>query len=60
MVLDQGRSLRKETGARYKRQHAKKKHALGRTPTMTKVSDDLAKRTVKVRGGHKKTRLLKI
>lgn len=60
MVLDQKRSLRKETGARYKRQHGKKKHALGRTPTLTKIAKDHATRTIKVRGGHHKTRLLRV
>ena len=59
MVLDQQKSKRKETGARYKRQHAKKKRALGRAPTLTKVDKEIQKRKLKVRGGDSKTRLLK-
>lgn len=59
MVLDQQKSRRKETGARYKRQHAKKKRALGRSPTLTKVDKDVATRTLRVRGGKSKTRLLR-
>ena len=59
MVLDQQRSNRKETGARYKRQHAKKKHVMGREPTMTKIDAKPAKRKLRVRGGNEKNRLLR-
>ena len=59
MVLDQQRSNRKETGARYKRQHAKKKEALGRTPTLTKVDKDRAVTRMRTRGGSEKIRLLR-
>ena len=59
MVLDQSRSKRKESGARYKRQHAKKKYALGRTPTLTKIDNNIALKTIRTRGGHVKTRVLR-
>lgn len=59
MVLDQQRSQRKETGSRYKRQHAKKKSALGRNPTLTKVHETVAVKTIKVRGGNFKSRVLR-
>lgn len=59
MVLDQQRSNRKETGARYKRQHAKKKHVMGREPTLTKIDDKPATRTIRVRGGNDKTRVMR-
>ncbi len=59
MVLDQQRSQRKETGARYKRQHSKKKRALGREPSLTKIDEKPAKRIIRCRGGNKKTRLLR-
>ena len=59
MVLDQQRSQRKETGARYKKQHAKKKRALGREPTKTKIDTKPATKTIKVRGGNQKTRVLR-
>jgi len=59
MALDQQRSRRKETGARYKRQHKKKKHTMGRSPTLTKIASDSAKVGIRVRGGSVKTRLLR-
>ncbi len=59
MVLDQQRSNRKETGARYKRQHGKKKHVMGREPSMTKIDAKPASRILKVRGGNQKNRLLR-
>ncbi|MEM4398028.1 MAG: 30S ribosomal protein S8e [Candidatus Woesearchaeota archaeon] len=58
MVLDQQRSIRKETGARYKKQHSKKKHSLGRTPTLTKIGKT-AKKEIRVRGNNKKLRVLR-
>jgi small subunit ribosomal protein S8e len=58
MVFDQQRSVRKETGARYKRQHAKKKAALGRNPTLTKVGEP-AQKSIKTRGGNEKNRVLR-
>ncbi len=58
MVLDQQRSVRKETGARYKRQHSKKKEALGRTPTLTKIGEKATK-DIKVRGHNLKIRVLR-
>ena len=59
MVLDQQRSVRKETGARYKRQHAKKKEATGRAPTLTKIDNSVAVTKLRVRGGNVKIRLLR-
>ena len=58
MVLDQQRSVRKETGARYKKQHSKKKHALGRTPTLTKIGKTAVK-SMRVRGRNQKLRVLR-
>ena len=59
MVLDQQRSNRKETGARYKRQHGKKKHTLGRDPALTKIDANPALKIVRVRGGNDKSKLLR-
>jgi small subunit ribosomal protein S8e len=58
MVLDPQRSVRKETGARYKRQHGKKKEALGRTPTLTKIGEKATKE-MKGRGTRVKLRVLR-
>lgn len=59
MVLNQQTTNRKETGAKYKKQHAKRKHALGRDPTLTKVDEKPATKKLKVRGGNEKIRLLR-
>jgi small subunit ribosomal protein S8e len=59
MVLDAQRSKRKESGAKYKKQGSKKKHALGRSPTLTKVADKQTVRTIRTRGGGEKSRLLR-
>jgi small subunit ribosomal protein S8e len=59
MVLDQQRSVRKETGARYKRQHAKRKSAMGRSPTLSKIDASVATRGNRVRGGARKLRILR-
>ena len=59
MVLDQQKSRRKETGALYKRQHAKKKRALGRSPTLTKIDKTHDIKKIKGRGGTEKIRLLR-
>ncbi|MFP4174972.1 MAG: 30S ribosomal protein S8e [Halobacteriales archaeon] len=53
----QGRSTRKRTGGRRKRGRKKRKHELGDEPTETQVGDGKFK-TVVVRGGKKKTRVL--
>jgi small subunit ribosomal protein S8e len=58
MVLDQQRSVRKETGARYKKQHSKKKESLGRTPTLTKIGEKATKE-MRVRGHNLKLRVLR-
>ncbi|MFH2021458.1 MAG: 30S ribosomal protein S8e [archaeon] len=59
MVLDQQKSVRKETGARYKSQHRKKKEGLGRSPTLTKIDAKSAKRAIRTRGGSNKLRVLR-
>jgi small subunit ribosomal protein S8e len=58
MVLDQQKSVRKETGARYKSQHGKKKQAMGRTPTLTKIGETAIK-PMRVRGHNSKRRVLR-
>jgi len=58
MVLDQQRSVRKETGARYKKQHSKKKESMGRTPTLTKIGEN-ATRKIRVRGHNDKLRIIR-
>ena len=57
MAISQARSKRKETGARYKDYRKRKKHELGRTPTMTKLGTT-KKKTIRVLGGNAKTFLL--
>lgn len=57
MVLDQQRSKRKPSGGRLKNVGKKKKSALGRDPTHTKIGKR-ATRVMKVRGGNEKRRLI--
>ena len=59
MAISQARPRRKQTGALYKDYRKKKKHELGRLPSLTKLSK---KRAVKIRtrGDNRKIRLLSI
>ena len=59
MVLDQSRSVRKSSGGRFKPQHGKKKHAMGRTPTLPKIDTKTVKKNDRVRGGDIKLRVLR-
>ena len=58
MVLDQQRSKRKPSGGKLKVFSCKKKSALGRDPTLTKIGSTATK-IIKVRGGNSKVRLLR-
>lgn len=53
----QGRSALKKTGGRRRRGRKKRKHEIGDAPTETRVGDKKYK-TIVVRGGEKKTRVL--
>lgn len=53
----QGRSKLKKTGGRRRRGRKKRKHEIGDEPTETRV-DEKKYKTVVVRGGKKKTRVL--
>ncbi len=59
MVLDQHRSNRKPSGGRFKSSNKKRKEALGRSPTLTKIDVKPAKRSVRTRGGGQKIRVLR-
>ncbi len=58
MVLDQQKSKKKPTGGKLKNVGKKKKHALGRDPTLTKIGEK-AVRKVRARGGSTKDRLIR-
>jgi small subunit ribosomal protein S8e len=58
MALDQQRSNRKPSGGRYKNVIKKRKSALGREPTLTRIGEKSI-RTVRVRGGSVKLRIIK-
>jgi small subunit ribosomal protein S8e len=58
MVLDQQRTKRKPSGGKIKHSGKKKKHALGRDPTLTKIGPK-AVRKMRTRGGLGKLRLLR-
>lgn len=57
MAISQRKSLRKPTGGRYKDYRKKKKHELGRLPSLTKLGEKKLKR-VRTMGGDFKQRLL--
>ena len=59
MVLNQQRSIRKPSGGRYKKLEGKKKHAIGRTPTLPRVDEKTAVKKDRVRGGSLKIRVLR-
>ncbi|MBN1377089.1 30S ribosomal protein S8e [Candidatus Woesearchaeota archaeon] len=58
MVLNQQRSKCKPSGGKLKFTVKKKKHALGRDPTLTKIGEKATKK-VRVRGGNTKIKLLR-
>ena len=60
MVLIQGKSRRKPSGARYKSKIMKKRQALvGRQPAMTKIADKRVQ-NIRTRGGAQKLRTLSL
>ncbi|RMF06805.1 30S ribosomal protein S8e [Candidatus Woesearchaeota archaeon] len=59
MALSQKKSKRSPTGAKYHAHRKKRKHELGRTPTLTRVSDSSKLKPERVRGGNVKVRILR-
>ncbi|ABN70339.1 SSU ribosomal protein S8E [Staphylothermus marinus F1] len=57
MAWYQGNDLRKPTGGKKTRHRKKRKHELGRPPTMTRFSVKEAQKIIRVRGGNLKIRL---
>lgn len=57
MAWYQGNDLRKPTGGKKTRHRKKRKHELGRPPTMTRFSVKEARKIIRVRGGNLKIRL---
>lgn len=57
MAISQRKSTRKPTGGRYKDYRKKKKHELGRLPSLTKLGEKKL-RQIRVMGGSYKQRLL--
>ena len=59
MVILQNRSRRKSTGGYYKKKSMTKRIVnMGRSPSMSKISDKIKKKEIKTRGGNKKIRIL--
>jgi small subunit ribosomal protein S8e len=58
MVVVQSRSNRKASGGRYTNTNPKRKHVIGRHPTLTKLEETEKKKAVRTKGGSVKTRLL--
>ena len=59
MAISQERPKRKRTGGRYKDNRKKKGFYLGSQPAHTKIGNTI-KRTLRVLGGHRKTKLLSV
>ncbi|MBL7055274.1 30S ribosomal protein S8e [Candidatus Woesearchaeota archaeon] len=59
MAISQARSKKKQTGALYKDYRKKKKHELGRLPSLTKLDKKRAS-SIRTMGGNKKIRLLSV
>ncbi len=59
MAWYQGRDLKKPTGGKKARHRKKRKHELGRPPTMTKLDAKERVKVIRVRGGNVKARLQK-
>ena len=57
MVIIQARSKRKASGARYTSTLTKRKHMVGRAPTLSKLGD-VKRKTVRTKGGGAKIRVL--
>jgi small subunit ribosomal protein S8e len=57
MAISQARSKRKQTGALYKAYRKKKKHELGRLPSLTKIGERRAV-NIRTRGNNRKVRIL--
>ncbi|RMD58261.1 30S ribosomal protein S8e [Candidatus Woesearchaeota archaeon] len=58
VVIQHGKRNRKPTGGRYKQVAGKRKHAIGRLPTSTKVAEGTKIKTVRTKGGSRKARVL--
>lgn len=59
MAIQQARSKRKASGGVYKSTLPKRKHSIGRLPTMTKVGGEKQK-VVRTKGGNQKHRVLNV
>jgi len=59
MAIIQARSKRKPSGARYTSTLSKRKHLIGRLPSMTKIGETKQK-SVRTKGGAQKDRLLAV
>ncbi len=59
MAWYQGNDLKKPSGGKKERHRKKRKHELGRPPTMTRLSNTEFRRLIRVRGGNYKIRLKK-
>jgi small subunit ribosomal protein S8e len=57
MVFVQQRSRRKHSGGRFRNKVVKRKYAIGRKPTHTKIGENHTQ-IIRTKGGDKKTRIL--
>ncbi len=58
MTIYQGKSTKKSTGGKLRRNHSKRRYELGREPSLTRVGDT-ERRSLRTMGGNRKLILLK-
>ena len=59
-MISQRRSFRKSTGGKYRKDRKKKLYEAGRMSTLTKVSDKILKKVVRIIGGNTKAKLFSV
>jgi len=58
MTIYQGKSTKKFTGGKLRREHSKRRYELGREPSFTRIGET-ERRTLRTMGGNRKLLLLK-
>lgn len=58
MVIVHSRSKRQASGARYTNTNTKRKHQVGRAPTLTRLDEETRAKSSRAKGGNEKTHLL--
>ena len=60
VIVQKGRLKKKPSGGRYKRSRSKRKYEIGRAPTHSKISEKQKTKTIRTKGGGKKTKVFEV